>query len=74
MGVNGKPSTITMMFKYADGYINEVSPSGTLNVGTEAYPDWWLKAVDYQDGPPPVPPASVTYPAYYLCTTISSAK
>merc|ERR1719231_561739 len=34
-----------LMFKYADGYINEVTPQGTLRVTTEPYPDWWLKDV-----------------------------
>jgi len=46
----------SLMFKYADGFINEVSPHGELSVKTEPYPDWWLKEVDYGDGPPPVPP------------------
>ena len=50
-----------LMFKFADGMISTVSPSGSLHVGTEAYPDWWLKDVGYEDGPPPVPPGSVVY-------------
>ena len=43
------------------GYINTVSPSGQLSVKTEAYPDWWLKAVGYEHGPPPVPHGNVVY-------------
>jgi len=48
----------SLMFKFADGYVTEVTPSGELRVTGEAYPDWWLKEVDYADGPPPVPPPS----------------
>ena len=46
-----------LMFKFADGYITEVQPSGQLVVSGDDYPDWWLKAVGYEDGPPPVPRA-----------------
>ena len=35
-----------LMFKYADGYINEVTPEA-LTVTTEPYPDWWLKDVGF---------------------------
>ena len=44
-----------LMFRYADGYINEVKPDGTFSVTGVSYPDWWLKAVGYENGPPPVP-------------------
>ena len=50
--------TDELMFKYADGYINEVSPSrgnDELRVSPDYYPDWWLAKVGYTDGPPPVP-------------------
>jgi len=33
--------------KYADGWLQDQSPLG--------YPDWWLRAVGYQEGPPPPP-------------------
>jgi len=45
--------------KYADGYINDGDSPG--------YPDWWLKAVGYENGPPP-PPPEASY------TTASSAE
>mmetsp|Transcript_27745 Transcript_27745/g.79485 ORF Transcript_27745/g.79485 Transcript_27745/m.79485 type:complete len:601 (+) Transcript_27745:79-1881(+) len=34
--------------KYADGWLEDKSSLG--------YPDWWLEAVGYQNGPPPPPP------------------
>jgi len=52
--------TDALMFKYADGYITTVSPTGQLHVATEPYPDEWLKAVGYTKGPPPVPPPSAS--------------
>lgn len=42
-------------------YITTISPSGELHVGTEGYPDWWLKEVGYTDGPPPVPPKKMQW-------------
>merc|ERR1712136_583713 len=36
-----------LIFKYADGFLNDGEPLG--------YPDWWLKQVGYEQGPPPVP-------------------
>jgi dipeptidase len=47
-----------LMFKYADGFINEVQPDSSLKVTVEPYADWWLKAVGYEEGPPPVPEPS----------------
>mmetsp|Transcript_94465 Transcript_94465/g.244409 ORF Transcript_94465/g.244409 Transcript_94465/m.244409 type:complete len:611 (-) Transcript_94465:350-2182(-) len=38
----------TIVEKYADGWLEDKTALG--------YPDWWLKAVGYQDGPPPPPP------------------
>ena len=35
-----------LMFKYADGYVTTVS-AGALHVGSEPYPDEWLKAVGF---------------------------
>ena len=49
-----------LMFKYADGFVNEVMPDTTVKVSTQPYPDWWLKDVGYQNGPPPVPKPNVT--------------
>jgi dipeptidase len=36
-----------LIFKYADGFLKD---GGALG-----YPDWWLKQVGYEQGPPPVP-------------------
>ena len=45
-----------LMFKYSDGFINVVQPDGSFSSSSVPYPDWWLKAVGYEEGPPPVPP------------------
>ena len=50
-----------LMFKYADGYITTLNADGSVNVKAEPYPDWWLREVGYQKGPPPVPPPKVQY-------------
>jgi len=42
-----------LIFKFADGFVND----GVLTPPT-GYPAWWLKAVAYADGPPPVPPGA----------------
>ena len=39
-----------LLFKYADGWVNEP----TLGEGV-GYPAWWLKDVNYTDGPPVIP-------------------
>merc|ERR1712216_176760 len=36
-----------MILKFGDGWLNGQEPLG--------YPDWWLKAVGYEQGPPPPP-------------------
>ena len=41
-----------LMEKYADGNVNGVA---------QGYPAWWLKAVGFPSGPPPVPPPSTSY-------------
>ena len=40
-----------LLFKYADGWLNE---PGNLGQAL-SYPDWWLKKVGYQNGPPSIP-------------------
>lgn len=44
-----------LVFKYADGFINEPGKIGQ----SPGYPAWWLKAVGYENGPPP-PTASAS--------------
>lgn len=41
-----------ILFKYASGFVNEPPDGMSQMVG---YPQWWLEAVGYQDGPPPPP-------------------
>ena len=41
-----------IMFKYASGFVNEAPDKMSEIVG---YPEWWLEAVGYKDGPPPPP-------------------
>ncbi|KAL3944166.1 MAG: hypothetical protein SGBAC_001775 [Bacillariaceae sp.] len=43
-----------IMFKYASGFVNEDDSHGGLSqmVG---YPEWWLEAVGFKEGPPPPP-------------------
>lgn len=41
-----------LMFKYADGFVNELPDGMSQMVG---YPAWWLEAVGFRDGPPPPP-------------------
>lgn len=40
-----------ILFKYASGFVNEPHNMSQM-VG---YPEWWLEAVGYPDGPPPPP-------------------
>ena len=47
-----------LMFKYADGYVSTVAPDGSFSSAAINYPDWWLTAVNYSGGPPPVPNAT----------------
>ncbi len=41
-----------IMFKYASGFVNVPPDHMSQMVG---YPVWWLKAVGFEDGPPPPP-------------------
>jgi dipeptidase len=43
-----------LMFKFADGYLNEWGPDGFSSVPT-GYPQWWLRKVGYTEGPRAVP-------------------
>jgi len=45
---------------YSDGWLADKA-----NVG---YPDWWLKAVGYEQGPPAIPPAYVASPSSVTAT------
>ncbi|KAK3266594.1 hypothetical protein CYMTET_24790 [Cymbomonas tetramitiformis] len=45
-----------LQFKYADGWLNEVSANGEFSSTSVQYPAWWLRAVNYSGGPGPVPP------------------
>lgn len=41
-----------LMYRYSDGWVNQLPASADPT----GYPAWWLKAVGYAQGPPPVPP------------------
>jgi dipeptidase len=42
-----------LLFKYADGYINYWDHDKSIFISESAsYPQWWLDAVGYADGPP----------------------
>lgn len=43
----------SLLFTYADNYVNYWSTTGFHSVST-GYPAWWLEAVGYPNGPPPV--------------------
>lgn len=43
----------SMLFTYADNYLNYWSATGFHSQST-GYPAWWLEAVGYPNGPPPV--------------------
>mmetsp|Transcript_25962 Transcript_25962/g.43787 ORF Transcript_25962/g.43787 Transcript_25962/m.43787 type:complete len:653 (-) Transcript_25962:36-1994(-) len=43
----------TLMFKYADGWINSWDADGFSSINT-GYPAWWLEAVNYAAGPGPL--------------------
>ena len=43
-----------LVYKYADGNVYSQPSATASGVSTQGgYPVWWLKAVGYQDGPPP---------------------
>jgi len=52
----------TLLLRYADGNLN-----GAQNLG---YPDWWLREVGYQNGPPP-PPKGSSVPSLSFEVTLS---
>ncbi len=43
----------SLMFKYADGWINSWA-GGTFRAERTGYPAWWLDEVGYANGPPPI--------------------
>jgi len=48
-----------LMFRYADGFRNfaqaEIDENGGETFEILGYPQWWLEAVGFKDGPPPPP-------------------
>ena len=58
--------TDAIMFKYADGWINEIAADGSFESSRTPYPDWWFKAVNYTNGPPPVPHRPPPFPTRSL--------
>lgn len=43
----------SLMFTFADGFVAHAG--GEAEPTLDTYPEWWLKAVGYAHGPPPVP-------------------
>jgi dipeptidase len=56
-----------LMFTYGDGFVARVGSDGSYVAEADPYPDWWLDAVNYTHGPPPVP-AGARYPQRSLAT------
>jgi len=46
-----------LMFTYGDGFVAHVGKDGSYEAKPDPYPDWWLAAVNYSQGPPPIPAA-----------------
>jgi hypothetical protein len=45
-----------LMAKFADGFVSRTQNDGSTTPGVaEGYPDWWLDAAGFADGPPPPP-------------------
>ena len=45
-----------LMVKFADGFVSRTQKDGSITPGVaEGYPDWWLDAAGFADGPPPPP-------------------
>jgi hypothetical protein len=45
-----------LMAKFADGFVSRTRNDGSTTPGVaEGYPDWWLDAAGFADGPPPPP-------------------
>ncbi|CAM9128024.1 unnamed protein product, partial [Ectocarpus fasciculatus] len=47
-----------LVYKYADGYLNSINAAGKFTSASTGYPAWWLEAVGFTDGPPPVDDAT----------------
>ena len=45
----------TILFKYADGWLNQPGQLGQPVPAPFNYPDWWLKQGRYPEGPPTIP-------------------
>jgi dipeptidase len=48
-----------LMFTYGDGFIARTAADGAYEAVADPYPDWWLDAVNYSQGPPPCAGAGV---------------
>ena len=44
-----------LMAKFADGFVSLTRDGATVPGRSEGYPDWWLDAAGFGDGPPPPP-------------------
>eukprot|EP00965_Chrysotila_dentata_P215101 6188571-Pleurochrysis_carterae.AAC.1 len=44
----------TLLFRYADGLDNVLSETGVFTATAPAFPDDWLRAVNYTAGPEPI--------------------
>lgn len=53
-----------LLYTYADGYLN-FWKNGAFHSQSVGYPAWWLEAVGYPNGPPPVEMQSALSKTYY---------
>lgn len=61
-----------LLFKYASGFVNEAPPGEMSQM--VGYPQWWLEAVGYEQGPPPPPTKpKCCHPSSLLFTTVASS-
>lgn len=54
-----------LLFTYCDGFENKWTEDdtglSTFSTSSVGYPDWWLQAVGYEGGPPPVAAPTASY-------------